>query len=124
MGFPKSCLSTRPPVESRISFNNTSGSQQTYCFIAPLLSAAGFIRMERFFLFCFRSCLKGEKDSEYYDVLEIDNPQLATTDSIKKQYKKLSLSLHPVREFYFTLFKRVLFLNSLFLVFLYAYIVG
>lgn len=51
--------------------------------------------MDRFFLFCFRSCLKGENDHEYYDVLEIDNPNVATIDSIKKQYKKLSLSLHP-----------------------------
>jgi curved DNA-binding protein CbpA len=48
-------------------------------------------------LFCFRSCLKGENDREYYDILEIDNPNLATTDYIKKQYKKLSLSVHPVR---------------------------
>jgi hypothetical protein len=55
------------------------------------------INMERFFLFCFRSCLKGENDREYYDILEIDNPNLATTDYIKKQYKKLSLSVHPVR---------------------------
>lgn len=52
--------------------------------------------MESIFLCCFKSCLKGDtKDTEYYDVLQIDNPKLATTDTIKKQYKKLSLTLHP-----------------------------
>ena len=55
------------------------------------------IEMERFFLFCFRSCLKGEHDREFYDILEIDNPNVATIDNIKKQYKKLSLSVHPVK---------------------------
>ena len=50
--------------------------------------------MERFFLCCFRSCLKGDNDKEYYEVLELDSH--ATTDQIKKQYKKLSLTLHPV----------------------------
>jgi len=53
--------------------------------------------MERIFLFCFKSCLKGEDDNEYYDVLEIDSG--ATTEVIKRQYKKLSLSLHPVSEY-------------------------
>lgn len=52
--------------------------------------------MERLFFFCFRSCLKGDSDREYYDILEIDNPNTATTELIKKQYKKLSLSVHPV----------------------------
>ncbi|KAJ1414989.1 hypothetical protein B484DRAFT_352532 [Ochromonadaceae sp. CCMP2298] len=51
--------------------------------------------MERFFIFCFKPCLKGENDHELYDVLEIDNPNLATVEVIKKQYKKLSLTLHP-----------------------------
>lgn len=51
--------------------------------------------MQRVFLFCFRSCLKGEDDNEYYNVLEIDDPSNATIDTIKRQYKKLSLSLHP-----------------------------
>ncbi len=54
--------------------------------------------MERvFFFFCFRSCLKGDSEREYYDILEIDNPNVATVDIIKRQYKKLSLSVHPVR---------------------------
>ena len=52
--------------------------------------------MERFFLFCFRSCLKGENDNELYTVLEISDPSSATTETIKKAYKKRSLSLHPV----------------------------
>jgi hypothetical protein len=50
--------------------------------------------MERVFLFCFKSCLKGEGDNEYYDVLEVDSN--ASADEIKRQYKKMSLSLHPV----------------------------
>ncbi len=50
--------------------------------------------MERIFLFCFRSCLKGEGDSEYYDVLETDSG--ASLEVIKRQYKKQSLALHPV----------------------------
>jgi curved DNA-binding protein CbpA len=52
--------------------------------------------MERLFLCCFRSCLKGDNDREYYDILEITDSNRATTDQVKKQYKKLSLSLHPV----------------------------
>lgn len=51
--------------------------------------------MERLFLCCFRSCLKGDNDREYYDILEITDSNRATTDQVKKQYKKLSLSLHP-----------------------------
>ena len=53
--------------------------------------------MERIFFFCFRSCLKGDSEREYYDILEIDNPNVATVEIIKRQYKKLSLSVHPVR---------------------------
>lgn len=52
--------------------------------------------MERVFFFCFRSCLKGDSEREYYDILEIDNPNVATVEIIKRQYKKLSLSVHPV----------------------------
>eukprot|EP01032_Pedospumella_encystans_P038857 gene38857-44046_t len=51
--------------------------------------------MERVFFFCFRSCLKGDSEREYYDILEIDNPNVATVEIIKRQYKKLSLSVHP-----------------------------
>jgi preprotein translocase subunit Sec63 len=52
--------------------------------------------MERFLLFfCFRSCLKGESNKEYYKILEID--ESASTDAVKKAYKKLSLNLHPVK---------------------------
>mmetsp|Transcript_22986 Transcript_22986/g.38476 ORF Transcript_22986/g.38476 Transcript_22986/m.38476 type:complete len:543 (-) Transcript_22986:1096-2724(-) len=51
--------------------------------------------MDKLFIFCFKSCLKGESDREFYDILEIDNPNLATPELIKKQFKRLSLSLHP-----------------------------
>lgn len=51
--------------------------------------------MDSLFVFCFKSCLKGDHDTEYYDVLQIDNSSLASTDLIKKQYKRLSLELHP-----------------------------
>ena len=44
---------------------------------------------------CFKSCLKGENDREYYNVLELD-PR-CDHDSIRKQYRKLSLVNHPVR---------------------------
>jgi preprotein translocase subunit Sec63 len=54
--------------------------------------------MERIFLCCFRSCLKGDDDKELYTILEIEDSYRATTDQIKKQYKKLSLSMHPVRK--------------------------
>ena len=56
--------------------------------------------MQRVFLFCFRSCLKGEDDHDYYNALEIDDPYNANTDLIKRQYKKLSLSLHPVSSYF------------------------
>jgi len=48
----------------------------------------------RIFIFCFKSCLKGENDQEYYDVLEVA-PRSTDIDAIKKQYKKISLTLHP-----------------------------
>lgn len=50
--------------------------------------------MEYVLSLCFRSCLKGDNDREYYNILELDqrNP---TTDDVKRSYKKLSLSLHP-----------------------------
>eukprot|EP01036_Dinobryon_divergens_P032434 gene32434-42022_t len=44
---------------------------------------------------CFKSCLKGENDREYYNVLELD-PR-CDHDSIRKQYRKLSLVNHPDR---------------------------
>lgn len=44
-------------------------------------------------LFCFRSCLRGGSNKEYYEVLGID--KRADIDAIKKAYKKASLSLHP-----------------------------
>lgn len=46
-------------------------------------------------IFCFKSCLKGERDREYYEVLGIGNDTTVTTELIKKQYKKMSLNLHP-----------------------------
>lgn len=51
--------------------------------------------MESIFLVCFRSCLKGDDNKEYYSYLGIDDPSSATTDDIKKAYKKISLTLHP-----------------------------
>ncbi len=51
---------------------------------------------ERLVFFCFRSCLKGEDTTELYDVLEITNISSANIDTIKRQYKSLSLSYHPV----------------------------
>ena len=51
--------------------------------------------MDGIFLFCFRSCLRGDDADRaaLYDLLDVDNN--ATTDQIKKSYKKKSLSLHP-----------------------------
>jgi hypothetical protein len=46
--------------------------------------------------FCFRSCLKGERSNEFYEILEIPDPESATLDVIKRQYKTLSLAYHPV----------------------------
>lgn len=51
--------------------------------------------MEHLFTFCFKGCLKGENDKEYYQVLEIDDNRRCSQDDIKRQYKKLSLNLHP-----------------------------
>lgn len=51
--------------------------------------------MEHLFTFCFKGCLKGENDKEYYDALEIEDNRRCTQDDIKRQYKKLSLNLHP-----------------------------
>ncbi len=45
-------------------------------------------------LFCCRSCLRGENNREYYDVLEVTNTT-ASLEEIKKAYKKASLNLHP-----------------------------
>mmetsp|Transcript_23883 Transcript_23883/g.35039 ORF Transcript_23883/g.35039 Transcript_23883/m.35039 type:complete len:532 (+) Transcript_23883:59-1654(+) len=51
---------------------------------------------EALLLFCFRSCLKEDNSSrEYYDRLGLDSK--ASTDAIKKAYKKKSLQLHPDR---------------------------
>lgn len=50
--------------------------------------------MEKFVLFCFKPCLKGENNKEYYTVLEVSSK--ATQDEIKKAFKKKSLALHPV----------------------------
>lgn len=52
--------------------------------------------MEQLLLFCCRACLKGEGDNrEYYDLLGIENPSSANTDSIKRAYKIRSLQMHP-----------------------------
>ena len=53
--------------------------------------------MERIFSCFLKYLLVGSEDREYYDVLEIDNPNQATDDTIKRQYKRLCLNLHPVR---------------------------
>lgn len=48
-------------------------------------------------MFCFKSCLKGADDHELYAALNIEDTdyQSVTVDTIKKQFKKISLSLHP-----------------------------
>ena len=51
--------------------------------------------MDRIALLCCKSCLKGDDNKEYYEVLGIEDPTSANQDSIKKAYKKISLSLHP-----------------------------
>jgi preprotein translocase subunit Sec63 len=48
---------------------------------------------DRFLLLCCRSCLKGEDNTELYEILAID--RRADGDAIKKAYKKASLNLHP-----------------------------
>jgi hypothetical protein len=53
--------------------------------------------MESIFLFCCRSCLKGEgADDEYYTRLGLESKRVSS-DAIKKAYKKKSLQLHPDR---------------------------
>jgi curved DNA-binding protein CbpA len=49
---------------------------------------------DRFLLLCCRSCLKGDDNTEYYEVLGLENRHV-DTDTIKKAYKKASLNLHP-----------------------------
>lgn len=49
---------------------------------------------EKLVFFCFKSCLRGENDSELYDALEITDFS-CDLDVIKKSYKKLSLAYHP-----------------------------
>lgn len=52
--------------------------------------------MEQLLLFCCKGCLKGEGDNrEYYELLGIDDPKRASTESIKQAYKKRSLQMHP-----------------------------
>lgn len=54
--------------------------------------------MEHLLLFCCKSCLKGEGDNkEYYELLGFEDRKHATSDAIKKAYKKRSLELHPDR---------------------------
>ena len=52
--------------------------------------------MEHVLLFFCRACLKGEGDNrEYYDLLGIEDPKRASTETIKMAYKKRSLQMHP-----------------------------
>jgi hypothetical protein len=51
--------------------------------------------MESLLILCFKSCLKGENDREYYDVLELEEGKRCTPEDVKRQYKRLSLNLHP-----------------------------
>ena len=51
--------------------------------------------MNRLFISCFHGCLRGDDNHEYYDVLEVN--KRATTEEIKKAYKKISLETHPDR---------------------------
>lgn len=49
--------------------------------------------MENIVIFCCRSCLRGDDNKEYYEILSIK--QSDNTDTVKKAYKKASLNLHP-----------------------------
>jgi curved DNA-binding protein CbpA len=51
--------------------------------------------METLLLFCCQSCLKSDNDIEYY--LTLDTTPQASSDEIKRAYKKRSLQLHPDR---------------------------
>ena len=51
--------------------------------------------MENLFLFCFRSCLRGDDADREALYKELDVDSRATTEMIKKGFKKKSLSLHP-----------------------------
>lgn len=55
--------------------------------------------MEKILLtLCFKSCLRGENDNEYYEILGFESSKGATPEAIKKSFKKKSLELHPVNE--------------------------
>ena len=47
-------------------------------------------------LFCCRACLKGERDTLYYDMLGLEDRK-ASAEAIKRAYKMKSLELHPDR---------------------------
>ena len=49
--------------------------------------------MDGLLLLCCRSCLRGDDNSEYYSLLDID--KRSDLETIKKAYKKASLNLHP-----------------------------
>lgn len=51
--------------------------------------------MDSLFLFCFRSCLRGDEEDRvaYYRCLDVD--PTASQEAIKKSFKKKSLSIHP-----------------------------
>lgn len=51
--------------------------------------------MESLLIICFKSCLKGENDRAYYDALELVEGRRCTPEDVKRQYKRLSLNLHP-----------------------------
>lgn len=49
--------------------------------------------MGDFGLFLLQSCMKSDENQEYYEILEITSH--ASTDEIKRAYKKASLAYHP-----------------------------
>ena len=53
--------------------------------------------MDRFFLFCFKSCLKGENDHEYYTLLDIkdEDKNNVSKEFIKRKYRNASIKFHP-----------------------------